>query len=219
MKAEVRTVVSGTKIISFPVKILGIVPRKETPRNLILIQGEGPLMETVGIAQGMSGSPVYVGGKLVGAIGYGWPFSDKRLGLVTPIEDMVKIFDWRDKIPSFSPAPKISNEPMSPDVRKQPAPLVSPDQKTASPDKKGENADRGNLCRSRGCFAARAACSPCSSPHDLRDQRAHVRENGRGSGGVRCFLWGESLLWARHQRAENYWPRGHLLGALLRGET
>lgn len=136
MKAEVRTVVSGTKIISFPVKILGIVPRKETPRNLILIQGEGPLMETVGIAQGMSGSPVYVGGKLVGAIGYGWPFSDKRLGLVTPIEDMVKIFDWRDKIPSFSPAPKISNEPMSPDVRKQPAPLVSPDQKTASPDKK-----------------------------------------------------------------------------------
>ena len=38
MKAEVRTVVSGTKIISVPVKILGIVPRKETPRNLILIQ-------------------------------------------------------------------------------------------------------------------------------------------------------------------------------------
>ena len=47
----------------------------------------------------------------MGAIGYGWPFSDKRLGLVTPIEDMVKIFDWRDKIPSFSPAPKISTSP------------------------------------------------------------------------------------------------------------
>lgn len=136
MKAEVRTVISGTKIISFPVKILGIVPRKETPRNLILIQGEGPLMETVGIAQGMSGSPVYVAGKLVGAIGYGWPFSDKRLGLVTPIEEMVKIFDWRDKVPSFSPAPKISNEPISPDVPKQPAPSVSPDQKTVSPDEK-----------------------------------------------------------------------------------
>ena len=136
MKAEVRTVVSGTKIISFPAKILGIVPRKETPRNLILIQGEGPLMETVGIAQGMSGSPVYVDGKLVGAIGYGWPFSDKRLGLVTPIEEMMKIFDWQNKIPSFSPAPSVSNEPISPDVPKQSVPQVSPDQKIGSPDEK-----------------------------------------------------------------------------------
>lgn len=129
MKAEVRTVVSGTKIISFPAKILGIVPRKETPRNLILIQGEGPLMESVGIAQGMSGSPVYVGGKLVGAIGYGWPFSDKKLGLVTPIEEMVKIFDRRNRIPSFIPAPRVSDEPISPDVPKPSLPQASPDER------------------------------------------------------------------------------------------
>ncbi len=51
------------------------------------------------IAAGMSGSPVYVGGKLVGAIGYGWQFGDNNLGHVTPVEEMVKAFNWPDKIP------------------------------------------------------------------------------------------------------------------------
>lgn len=136
MKGEVRTVVSGRKIVSFPVKILGVVPRTEAPRNLILIRGEGPLMESVGIAQGMSGSPLYVGGRLVGAIGYGWPFSDKKLGLVTPIEEMIKVLDWRDRIPPFTPAPRVNDEPISADAKptpkpdaKQPLPQTSADQK------------------------------------------------------------------------------------------
>ena len=53
--------------------------------------------QTGGIAHGMSGSPVYINGKLVGAVAYGWGFADGTIGMITPIEDMVNygIFHMR----------------------------------------------------------------------------------------------------------------------------
>ena len=75
----------------------------------------------------MSGSPVYVGKKLVGAIGYGWPFSEKSLGLVTPIEEMIKVHDWPDKVPMFGVSPKIPAEP-----KKEGASVASGDAEAAA---------------------------------------------------------------------------------------
>lgn len=118
MKAEIRTVLHGTKISRFSATLLGIVPRKTSPKNLVLIRVDDPYVRANGgIAAGMSGSPVYVGGKLVGAIGYGWQFSDNNLGLVTPIEEMVKAFNWPDKIPLFGVSAKIPKEPISADIK------------------------------------------------------------------------------------------------------
>lgn len=118
MKAEIRTVLHGTKISRFPATLLGVVPRKTSPKNLILIRVDDPYVRANGgIAAGMSGSPVYVGGKLVGAIGYGWQFGDNNLGLVTPIEEMVKAFNWQDKIPPFGVSAKIPKEPLSADIK------------------------------------------------------------------------------------------------------
>lgn len=95
MRGEARTVIDGEAIRTFPVEVVSILQRRGTPRNLILIRAEGALIEkTGGIAAGMSGSPVFIDGRLVGAIGYGWNFSDHRLGLVTPIEDMSDAWDW-----------------------------------------------------------------------------------------------------------------------------
>jgi hypothetical protein len=117
MRGEARTVLKGQKVEAFPVTILSVVPKKGIPRHLILIRAEGPLIEkTGGIAAGMSGSPVYVSGKLIGAIGYGWNFSDHRLGLVTPIEDMKAVFNWKDRIPPFFRAPRQEPETVSSDV-------------------------------------------------------------------------------------------------------
>lgn len=105
MKAKVRTVLEGTKIYQFDATLLGVIPGKSTPRNLILIRVDDKYVrDSGGIAAGMSGSPVYVGGRLVGAIGYGWPFGDPNLGLVTPIEEMVKLFEWPDKVPALNSA-------------------------------------------------------------------------------------------------------------------
>ena len=52
-----------------------------------------------GIAAGMSGSRIR-GWKLVGAIGYGWSFSEHQMGLVTPIDEMAEIWKWADKVPT-----------------------------------------------------------------------------------------------------------------------
>lgn len=127
MKAEIRTVVHGTKVESFRATLLGVLPSKKSPKNLILIRADDPrLREGGGIAQGMSGSPVYVDGKLVGAIGYGWTFGDSNLGLVTAIEDMIKVFNHPDRLPEDGVAPRTPEEPLSLD-RVLPSSTVSGD--------------------------------------------------------------------------------------------
>lgn len=107
MKGKAKTVFEGTKVRSFDVTVLGIMKRRTSPKNLILIRAEDEYVRAHGgIASGMSGSPVYVNGKLIGAIGYGWSFADNSLGLVTPIEDMCRAADHSDKIPGFE-IPKV----------------------------------------------------------------------------------------------------------------
>jgi len=98
MKGIGKTVVEGTKVVSFDVKVLGIIPGHGDKGTLILVKVGGPVIEaTGGIAEGMSGSPVYVDGKLIGAIGYGWQMADHNLGLVTPINEMLKVLDMQEK--------------------------------------------------------------------------------------------------------------------------
>ena len=76
---EARTVVRGTDIVTFPVRILDVQVASDGPGGaLILARAEGPLMEeTGGVAEGMSGSPVYVTGadgvpRVIGAIAATW---------------------------------------------------------------------------------------------------------------------------------------------------
>lgn len=89
-----KTVVRGTDVESFEVEFLGVLPNAGPSGDLILIRVSGDVIDrTGGIASGMSGSPVYIGDKLVGAIGYGYDFADHRIGLVTPIQDMVAVMD------------------------------------------------------------------------------------------------------------------------------
>ena len=91
MRGTALTVVRGTAVESFDVEVLAIVPGAGPSGDLILVRASGPLItRTGGIASGMSGSPVYLNGRLVGAIGFGWAFADHSLGLVTPIESMLR---------------------------------------------------------------------------------------------------------------------------------
>ena len=89
MKGTGRTVFSGSRVESFDVEILGTLPKIGPDQNLILARcSGGPLAET-GILAGMSGSPVFVDGKLVGAIAYSWGFSKDAVAGITPIEEML----------------------------------------------------------------------------------------------------------------------------------
>ncbi|MBQ7733663.1 MAG: hypothetical protein IJT58_06555 [Synergistaceae bacterium] len=91
MTGYILTVIKGTKPTRIPVKILSSVPQRPG-RGLtseILIKFLGGYK----IAKGMSGSPVYINGRLAGAVRSGWDMSDHTLGMITPIESMCGMFD------------------------------------------------------------------------------------------------------------------------------
>jgi hypothetical protein len=89
-----RTVISGTRIEEFGVEVLGIMKNKGAVGDLILVRTYGDVIDRAGgVAQGMSGSPVFIDGRLIGAIGYGWTLTDQRTAMVTPIHDMLKLLD------------------------------------------------------------------------------------------------------------------------------
>lgn len=97
MKGIARTVFKGYKVEEFPVEVIDIIQDQGAGKNLILIKAGGEKIEEIGgIAAGMSGSPVYINDKLIGAIGYGWDLSDHRFCLVTPIEDMLELLNGKD---------------------------------------------------------------------------------------------------------------------------
>lgn len=85
-----RTVFEGTKLEDFKVHILGVLRNVQGPkRDLILARLEGGPLATTGVAQGMSGSPVYVDGRLIGAVSYSiGAFSKEPIAGITPIAEM-----------------------------------------------------------------------------------------------------------------------------------
>ncbi|HEX4230968.1 MAG TPA: SpoIVB peptidase S55 domain-containing protein [Bryobacteraceae bacterium] len=84
-----RTVFDGNRIAEFQVEILGVIENAAPQQSIILAKlSGGPLAET-GILQGMSGSPVYIDGKLVGAVALGFPFSKEPIAGIQPIEQMI----------------------------------------------------------------------------------------------------------------------------------
>lgn len=87
-----KTVIQGTKIDDFDVEVLSILKQNGPTGDKILVKVSGDVIDkSGGIAAGMSGSPVYIDGKLIGAIAYGWSMTDRRIGMVTPIYEMLKM--------------------------------------------------------------------------------------------------------------------------------
>ena len=86
-----RTVFVGTKLEDFKVEILGVMRNVLAPkRNLILARLEGGPLAKTGVIAGMSGSPVYIDGKLVGAVSYSLgQFSTEPIAGITPIAEMI----------------------------------------------------------------------------------------------------------------------------------
>ncbi len=85
-----RTVFEGARVDEFGVKVLGVLENAIGPRqSLILARLEGgPLAET-GVISGMSGSPVFIDGRLVGAVAYSFPFGKEPIAGITPITEMI----------------------------------------------------------------------------------------------------------------------------------
>ena len=85
------TVMHGADIQKFHVKIIDVVKAFGPDMNVILVRCWGLGLRHSGIIEGMSGSPVYIDGKLIGAIAYGWHYSKDPIGGVQPIRQMLQI--------------------------------------------------------------------------------------------------------------------------------
>lgn len=99
MKGFGRTVMKGTKIEKFDAEVLGVLKNTNPGRDLILCRLSGLNLDKTGVIAGMSGSPVYVDNKLLGAVAYAWAFGKEPIAGVTPFGQMhgfVESFERRD---------------------------------------------------------------------------------------------------------------------------
>ena len=93
LKGIGKTVFQGDRVEEFQVEILGVLENIAPRQDAILARLSGGPLENTGVIAGMSGSPVYIDGKMVGAISFSFPFSKDAIAGITPIQQMVDIFN------------------------------------------------------------------------------------------------------------------------------
>ena len=93
------TEMDGGERVEIPLTVLGTVGSGTPSGEMVLVRLDHPRLLETGIIAGMSGSPVYLDGKLLGALAYGWAFASEPIGGVTPFARMLEI----DPSPPISP--------------------------------------------------------------------------------------------------------------------
>ncbi|MFO8058231.1 MAG: SpoIVB peptidase S55 domain-containing protein [bacterium] len=83
----------GTEVERFRVEVVDVVPNFANDKPVILMTCKGRGLEKTRIIAGMSGSPIFIEGKLVGALAYSWAFAREPIAGITPIEYMLKVKD------------------------------------------------------------------------------------------------------------------------------
>jgi len=97
MKGTGRSVFFGTEVKEFGIEVVDIMHNVSPRGDLILCRLSGQGLEQSGVAAGMSGSPVYIDGKLIGAVAYAWSFAKEPLAGVTPAAEMLRMWDEPDR--------------------------------------------------------------------------------------------------------------------------
>src|SRR6478672_9126509 len=91
MKGYGLTVFEGSKVEKFDVEIIGVLNQIGPDQDLILAKVDSAVIRRAGVIAGMSGSPIYIDGKVIGALAYSWQFSKEPVAGITPIEEMLRI--------------------------------------------------------------------------------------------------------------------------------
>src|SRR4051794_34899560 len=100
MRGTGRTVFSGNRIDEFQVEILGVLENFGPKESLILARLSGGPLEHTGVMQGMSGSPVYIDGKLIGAVAMAFPYAKDPIAGIRPVEEMLRVDGMPGRVPS-----------------------------------------------------------------------------------------------------------------------
>src|SRR5262249_3855002 len=99
MKGVGRTVMKGTKVEPFNAEVLGVMKNTSPGRDMVLCRLSGLNLDKTGVIAGMSGSPIYIDGKLMGAVAFAWAYGREPIAGVTPFSQMhgyVEAFERRD---------------------------------------------------------------------------------------------------------------------------
>jgi len=89
MQAIGKTVFNGSLIEEFQVEILGVLENAGPKQSLVLARLSGGPLASTGVLQGMSGSPVYIGGRLLGAVAMTFAYSKEPIAAIRPIQDLI----------------------------------------------------------------------------------------------------------------------------------
>jgi len=93
MKGYAVTVFSGNDSDRFEIEVIDVVRDYQPKQDAILFRSSDPRLVHSGIVGGMSGSPIYIDNKLVGALAYGYRFNKDPIGGITPIKNMLAVGD------------------------------------------------------------------------------------------------------------------------------
>lgn len=100
------SVFAGTEPERFDVEVVGVMRNVNPGLSFILARLSGHGLEKSGVARGMSGSPVYIDGKLAGAVAFSWPFPNEAIAGITPIDAMRELSGLKPSpLPTQMPPP------------------------------------------------------------------------------------------------------------------
>jgi hypothetical protein len=107
------SVFRGTQAERFDVEVIGVLRNAAPGASFIMARLSGQGLEESAVVAGMSGSPVYLDGRLAGAVAFGWPFSREALAGITPIADMRRMAEAA-AVPAAGRGSRPAAGPLSP---------------------------------------------------------------------------------------------------------
>jgi hypothetical protein len=107
------SVLRGTAPERFDVEIVDVLHQFRPDQDLILVRTTHPILDEAHVVGGMSGSPIFVNDRMIGAYAYGWPWGTRAIVGVTPIASMLREIDRAVRPSSFPGAPVLPEPPRS----------------------------------------------------------------------------------------------------------
>jgi hypothetical protein len=121
-----KTTLQGTEIAEFQVRVLAVLKNAGPKNDLVIVQCSGAGLEESGVIAGMSGSPVFIGGRLIGAVAYAFQFGKLPIAGVQPIEQMLAVSDAKSWVPASRDSSRVTEEQREAGVRVAAATILNP---------------------------------------------------------------------------------------------
>jgi len=208
MRGYGRTVMHGTRVESFDVEVLGVLKNTSPGRDMVLCRLSGLNLEKYGVIAGMSGSPVYLNGKLLGAVAYAWPFGKEPIAGVTPFCQMhgfVESYERRDLAEKKKPRHVGLLRPITVDGKHFDTVTVSGDDESPTPT------------AADGLWMVPLRTPLCASGFTAHSLRL-LKQRCQGWGIVPVQGGAASASIADQERLVDLEPGGPLAVALVRGD-